>query len=152
MGKWNVSHRRHGKARCLSLLYLIGLRWNCNSSQFEPKYLNSGFVTNDRYFLIATVPAIGSVSGKGLHVCITFITFQRALAGFSSQTSAQGSSACTQFSVHSACWLPLEVEWLKVASSQHGKVFNAKLLAKKLQPVSHDLFTLLKLLLYLKAG
>lgn len=26
MGKWNISHRRHGKARCLSLLYLICLR------------------------------------------------------------------------------------------------------------------------------
>lgn len=26
MGKWNISHRRYGKARCLSLLYLICLR------------------------------------------------------------------------------------------------------------------------------
>lgn len=65
MGKWNISHRRHGKARWLSLLYLIGLRWNYNSSQFEPEYLNSIFVINDRYFMMATVPAIDSVSGEG---------------------------------------------------------------------------------------
>lgn len=65
MGKWNISHRRHGKARCLSLLYLIGLRWNCNSLQFEPKDLNSISVIDDRYFMIATVPAIDSVRGEG---------------------------------------------------------------------------------------
>lgn len=99
MGKWNISHRRPGKARCLSLLYLIGLRWNCHSSQFEPKDLNSVFVINDRYFMMATVPAIDSVSGEGTPCMYHVISLQRVLAGFSSQTSAQGSSACAQFSV-----------------------------------------------------
>lgn len=54
--------------------------WGGVYSEFEPKYLN------DVYFMIATVPGTGSISGEGTP-CMNHVTsLQRAVAGFSSQT------------------------------------------------------------------
>lgn len=98
MGKWNISHRRHGKARCLSLLYLICLRWSFPHNLSQKISVNI-FVINDRYFMIATVPDKVLLVEKGGPRLYHVISLQRALAGFSSQTSTQGSCACTQFGV-----------------------------------------------------
>lgn len=49
--------------------------------------------------MIATVPGKSSISGEGSPYMNHVMSLQRAVAGFSSQTSAQGSSVCTKFSI-----------------------------------------------------
>lgn len=73
--------------------------WGRVSSELDPKYLDFIFVKNDKYFLIATVPYVGSISGE-VDICMyPIMSLQRTIAGFTSHTSLQDSSACIQFRI-----------------------------------------------------
>lgn len=55
------------------------------SSELEPKDVNFVFVTNDRYFLIATVPDISSISGEGHFVYVSPYVFAKSCCWFKFQ-------------------------------------------------------------------